>query len=62
MGKGIKAPPEEDMKNMAASFFVMARMMKDKHDALLAGGFSEQEALELLKARGLDLPGRSGDK
>ena len=46
---------EKDYPNTVTSMFIIAKYYKAKYDALIQVGFNAQQALDILKARGLNV-------
>lgn len=44
----------ENQEFLEAAMVPIAQMLKSKLDALVQAGFTRQEAMEIIKARGLD--------
>ena len=52
--KAINSLSEDDYKQMVAGAFQLAKFYKDKYDAMISVGFTPVQALEILKARGMN--------
>jgi len=56
----LLAKLKEDSKYLIEITGFVARMNRSYYEALLFQGFSEEQALEMVLAQGLDVTGRSG--